>query len=94
MKTNCHSLSCYSVISFKVKHFQSQKFDFDETNGDLLKCLFKKDITIEDFKKHLNGTWVKPAEEDEGIFDKASALELIQPDSYESPTSRGYLKIK
>ena len=62
---------------------------------DLIRCLQRRGILMEEFSRYLNGTWVEPVEEDDDAdISKASPIELIQPVTYESPTAAGYLKVK
>ena len=70
-------------------------FDFDPSNFELQKIVEKRGIIMDELKSYIDGkknlAMMKDLSNDK--YDKASVLELIPPDQFESPTQRGLLKI-
>jgi hypothetical protein len=62
---------------------------------ELQNIVKKRGMTMAEVKSYLDGkknlAMMKDLSNEK--YDKASILELIPPDKFESPTQRGYLKI-
>ena len=71
-------------------------FDFDENDLELKRVLCRRNIIIEDLKDLLSGSRIvaKKDPEPEGLYDQATVLELIQPETFESPTVQGMMIVK
>ena len=70
-------------------------FDFDPSNVELQKIVEKRGIAMDDLKSYIDGKNNLAMMKDlsNANYDKASILDLIPPDQFESPTQRGLLKI-
>jgi hypothetical protein len=70
-------------------------FDFDPSNIELQKIVDKRGIAMDELKSYIDGSknlsMMKDLSNEK--YDKASILELIPPDQFESPTRIGLLKI-
>ena len=84
------------IYIYFFKFFKENLFDFDENDLELKRVLCRRNIIIEDLKDLLSGSRIvaKKDPEPEGLYDQATVLELIQPETFESPTVQGMMIVK